>query len=95
MDVILIMCLGVLVGSRFFPKQYKKLCERLQVVCTLALIFCMGVMLGQRPGFLQERGQLGLQSLVFCLVPVAFSVLFVYLLTCRFMNGQVKRNKRR
>ena len=95
MDVILIMCLGVLVGSRFFPKQYTKLCERLQVVCTLALIFCMGVMLGQRPGFLQELGQLGLQSLVFCLVPVAFSVLFVYLLTCRVMNGQEKRNKRR
>lgn len=95
MDVILIMCLGVLVGSRFFPKQHKKLCERLQVVCTLALIFCMGVMLGQRPGFLQELGQLGLQSLVFCLVPVTFSVLFVYLLTCRFMNGREKRNKRR
>ena len=95
MDVILIMCLGVLVGSRFFPKQYKKLCERLQVVGTLALIFCKGVMLGQRRGFLQELGQLGLQSLVFCLVPVAFSVLFVYLLTCRFMNGQEKRNKRR
>lgn len=95
MDVIVIMCLGVLVGNRFFPKQHKKLCERLQVVCTLVLIFCMGTMLGKRPGFLQELGQLGLQSLVFCLVPVFFSIILVYLLTCRFLNGREKRNRRR
>lgn len=95
MDVILIMCLGVLAGRRFFPRRWKTLCERLQVICTLVLIFCMGAMLGRRPGFLQELGQLGLESLVFCLVPVAFSILFVYLLTCRFLNGREKRRKRR
>ncbi len=95
MDVILVMCAGVLVGSWFFPKKYKKVNERLQVVCTVALIFCMGVTLGRREGFLEELSTLGLQSFLFFLIPSLFSVALVYPLTCRFMNGREKRNKRR
>lgn len=95
MDVILVMCVGVLIGNRFFPKKYKKLNERLQVVCTIVLIFCMGVMLGHRENFLQELSSLGLQSFLFFFFPTLFSVILVYWLTCRFMNGKDKKNKRR
>lgn len=81
MEILMIMGLGVLVGNRFFPKKHKKLNERLQLICTIALIFSMGVMLGKRENFLQELSTLGAQSFLFFLIPTVFSVLCVFLLT--------------
>lgn len=40
-----VMLLGVLAG-RFFPAAHKSKNEKLQLACTLALIFAMGVSLG-------------------------------------------------
>lgn len=91
MDVIIMMCLGIFVGNRvrrFSPRHFKAINEYLQILCTLALIFFMGISLGQRPGFLQELSGLGLQSLAFCLLPILFSVILVYLLTHRFLESQ-------
>ena len=59
MDVIFIMCLGVLVGKFFFPVRWKRLNEILQTVCTVLLIFSMGVMLGSRDDFVSEITSLG------------------------------------
>ena len=49
------------------------------------LIFTMGVSLGSRPGFLAEMGTMGLDSLIFALVPILLSVAVVYPLS-RFMD---------
>lgn len=86
MDVILVMCAGVLVGRRFFPEKYRKINEKIQVACTVLLIFSMGVMLGQRDNFLEELSSLGIQSFLFFLVPTVCSVILVYVLTQAFMK---------
>ena len=43
------MCVGVLVGNRIFPRKAKGINEKVQLICTLLLIFSMGVTLGGRP----------------------------------------------
>ena len=53
METIAIMILGIGAG-RFFPVKYKAINEKLQLCCTLLLIFSMGAGLGQREGFFSE-----------------------------------------
>ena len=71
MDVIIVMCLGVLVGKFFFPVRWKRINEILQTVCTVLLIFSMGVMLGSREDFVREITVLGSQSIIF--FPVSYT----------------------
>lgn len=86
MLTIAVMLLGVLAG-RWFPRQYKHLNERFQLVCTLLLIFAMGVSLGGSERFFADLAFIGGQSLLFCLVPTAGSIAAVYLLSRRFMDS--------
>lgn len=65
-----VMLLGVLAG-RFFPAAHKSKNEKLQLACTLALIFAMGVSLGGGGRFFASLAFIGGQSLLFCLVPTA------------------------
>ena len=94
MEIIVIMCVGAVIGKLFFPKRwkgfYKGINEILQLICTLLLIFAMGVILGSRENFLQELTQLGWQSVIFFLLPTLGSILFVYPLTRIFLT---KRNQ--
>lgn len=85
MLTLAVMLLGVLAG-RFFPAAHKSKNEKLQLACTLALIFAMGVSLGGSPRFFADLAFIGGQSLLFCLVPTAGSVAAVYLLSRRFMD---------
>ena len=84
MTTLIIMLLGMGAG-RFFPASKKKLNEQVQLLCTLLLIFSMGVGLGQQEDFFPKLGQLGIQSFLFFLIPTIFSVIFVYFLTSHFM----------
>ena len=93
MDVIIIMCMGVLIGKLFFPVKWKRINELLQTICTLLLIFSMGVLLGSRENFLRELAALGSQSFLFFLIPSLFSVLAVYPLTRIFLNKQREKTK--
>lgn len=88
MEILPIMIVGVLIGRFIFPENLKSLNEKLQIICTLVLIFAMGVMLGKRENFLAELSTLGVQSLVFCLIPVIFSIILVYVLTRRFLSDK-------
>lgn len=94
MDILLVMCVGVLIGNRFFPEKYKKINEKLQAVCTMLLIFCMGVTLGSREHFLQELGTLGWTSFLFFLFPAGGSLLLVYGLTRKFMPSEKEKKKK-
>ena len=91
MEILLIMLVGVGAG-RFFPAKYKEKNEKVQLFCTLLLIFSMGVSLGRREGFFAELGTLGVQSFLFFLIPAVFSVAAVYLLTRRFMGGKQRED---
>ena len=88
MEILVIMGIGVAIGHFIFPKRAKTINERLQVACTLVLIFSMGVMLRQRENFLGELATVGWQSFVFFLLPTVLSVVCVYLLTRRFLGNK-------
>ena len=93
MDVIIIMCAGILVSKIFFPIKWKRINELLQLICTLLLIFSMGVMLGSREDFLDTITTLGSQSILFFLIPSVFSVIAVYALTKIFLNDKKGKGK--
>ena len=93
MDVIIIMCAGILVSKIFFPIKWKRINELLQLICTLLLIFSMGVMLGSREDFLDTITTLGSQSILFFLIPSVFSVIAVYPLTKIFLNDKKRKGK--
>lgn len=93
MDVIIIMCAGILVSKIFFPIKWKRINELLQLICTLLLIFSMGVMLGSREDFLDTITTLGSQSILFFLIPSVFSVIAVYPLTKKFLNDKKRKGK--
>ena len=93
MDVIIVMCLGVLVGKFFFPVRWKRINEILQTVCTVLMIFSMGVMLGSREDFVREITVLGSHSIIFFLIPSVFSVIAVYPLTRIFLEKRRKKGK--
>ena len=95
MDIFISMGAGIIVGRTLFNPKYKALNEKLQTVCTVLLIFSMGVMLGRRDNFLQEIAALGWKSLVFCLVPSAFSALLVFALTRQFIEKRFHRTEDR
>ncbi len=86
MDILIIMCIGVLIGNRIYPADKRKFNEYLQLICTLLLIFSMGVMLGSKDNFFQELANLGLTSFLFFLIPTLLSIAVVYYLTKRFMK---------
>ena len=93
MDVILIMCAGVLVGAKWFPERHQKKLSLFQLLTPLCLIFSMGVMLGSRQGFLEEITTLGWESFLFFLLPTVCSVLIVYPLTRIFMKEHIKKKE--
>ena len=81
----------MLVGATVFPARLKGLNEKLTLAVTGLLIFSMGVLLAGRDSFLEELGQVGWASILFCLVPVAFSTIAVYALTNLFMSDIARR----
>lgn len=94
MLTIAIMCLGVLVGATIFPRKLKGLNSFLQTAVTALLIFIMGVGLGSRPNFLSEVAEIGLESLILAVVPVALSVAVVYPLSRKYLAKAAQEEPR-
>ena len=92
MEAIVFMLIGFVTG-RVFPARYKTFNERVQLLCTLVLIFLMGVGLGQRDGFFSGLFNLGVKSFLFFLIPTVLSVAAVYLLTKCFMDGEGEKGR--
>lgn len=86
MLILGIMMLGVVIGLKFNLKKTLKVNGIIQVILTGILIFCMGVSLGSRENFFSELAELGWKSVAYMLMAVAFSVLFVFILTKLFME---------
>lgn len=85
MDILIVMCIGMLVGRIAFIRKHKKQNEYISLGCTFILIFAMGAMLGGKENFFEELSTLGLISFLFFLLPTVLSVVFVYYLTKKFM----------
>ncbi|GAA4652880.1 hypothetical protein GCM10023142_00180 [Anaerocolumna aminovalerica] len=86
MEVLIYMLIGIVIGFKWFPLKLKKWNERIQVISISILIFLMGVTLGSRPNFLTDFLHLGLESLLLAIIPIIFSVLFVYFITKYFFK---------
>ncbi len=86
MDILLVMCIGILVGRSALVRRLKKKNEYVSLGCTLILIFSMGVMLGKKDNFFAELSSLGVTSFLFFLIPTVLSIILVYCLTKRFMK---------
>ena len=93
MKIFIVMGVGILIGRFLMTGRIKKWNERLAMLCTLLLIFSMGVMLGQRENFLEDLTALGITSFLFFLIPTMLSILFVYLLTKHFMEKKEDSKK--
>lgn len=93
MDILIIMGLGILFGSKIFPEKHKKKNEKLQILCTVLIIFSMGAMLGRRENFLVELSSLGFTSFLYFLIPTVFSIIFVFLLTKSWMKKKQKERE--
>lgn len=92
MLIIGIMCIGIIIGHYVFPQKWKNKNEILQMICTILLIFSMGVMLGKRENFFNDLSELGFRSFLFFIIPTGLSLFLTYFLTERFMK-KGKRNK--
>ena len=89
MDILIVMCMGILVGRLFRSGRIKKVNELLSLACTFVLIFAMGGTLGQRENFVREFLSLGGASFLFCL-PTFFPL---SLYTTRNLWEEVWRNQ--
>lgn len=94
MDILIIMGLGILFGAKFFPEKHKKKNEKLQMLCTVLIIFSMGAMLGKRENFLTELSTLGFTSFLYFLIPTVFSTILVYLLTRSWTKKKQKKEEK-
>ena len=93
MDILIVMCIGILVGRLPLLRRMKKKNEGLSLLCTFLLIFAMGVMLGEKENFFEELSSLGFTSLFF-LLPTGFSIILVYYLTKVFMKKEKNSEER-
>ena len=90
MFILIIMCVGVLIGHFFFPEKLKRTNEIFQIICTLTLIFAMGFSLGSDENFFQKLFSLGLESF---LIPSGCSLILVFFLTKRFFKSHAKEKE--
>ncbi len=89
MDVLIVMCLGIIAGRFIIPNSAKKWSELMSLICTFILILSMGIKLGKNENFLSDLSTLGLSSLLFFLIPTVLSIIIVFILTKKFM---IKKN---
>ena len=73
MLTIVLMCAGALIGRFLLPPWWVRGNSRVQAALTVLLIFTMGV-------------SIGLDSALFCLIPMAASVALVHLLARRALG---------
>lgn len=88
MAVFVAMGLGILIGFKWFPEKWHTNNARFQLIATGLLIFSMGVSLGKDPDFMNKLGNLGLESLLYALIPILFSTILVYYFTKKYLEGK-------
>ncbi len=93
MDVIIIMCLGILAGRFLVSRRIRKGNEFISLTCTFLLILSMGITLGRNENLLKDLSSLGLSSLLFFAVPTVLSILIVFFLTQKFMKKKNSSQK--
>ncbi len=86
MDILLVMAIGFVIGFLLFPNKKLTFSHIIQFVCIYLLIFSMGIILGSKENFKEELYTIGFQSFIFAIIPIIFSVIFVYFLTVKLLK---------
>lgn len=87
MDILIVMCLGILAGRFLVPSHGQKRGGRFPGLHFPA-DFCHGQPAGQRENFWQELSQLGVSSALFFAIPTLLSIVIVFFLTKGWRNKQ-------
>ena len=87
----IIMLIGAIVGYLLLKinettrRKISSYNNTLQLITVALIIFIMGVNLGSIDEFASKMVTLGLQSLIFAIVPTLFSIIIVYYLSQKFI----------
>lgn len=87
----LIMIVGVVVGFILLKvREHRRIFvmnmnNKVQLISVALIIFIMGINLGGMENFAQKMLTMGLQSLVFAIIPTTFSVVIVYIFSKLFI----------
>ena len=87
----LIMVLGVIAGfSLLKVKDHRRIAvvnlnNKVQLIAVALIIFIMGINFGSMEDFAHKMLTMGLQSLVFAIIPTVFSVIIVYIFSKLFI----------
>ncbi len=87
LTVTVLMLVGIFLGLKVVPERFQKANGRLQLVLIALLIFCMGVGLGSNPDFFSSLAKVGIQAVLFAVLPAAGSAVCVYFATKYWMKG--------
>ena len=96
----LIMVLGVIAGfSLLKVKEHRRIAvvnlnNKVQLIAVALIIFIMGINLGSMEDFAHKMLTMGLQSLVFAIIPTVFSVIIVYIFSKLFIVKNLNSKRR-
>lgn len=96
----LIMILGVIAGfSLLKVKEHRRIAvvnlnNKVQLIAVALIIFIMGINLGSMEDFAHKMLTMGLQSLVFAIIPTVFSVIIVYIFSKLFIVKKLNSKRR-
>jgi uncharacterized membrane protein YbjE (DUF340 family) len=81
-SIAVTVSLGIIIGLFLkWTDRMKELNGKFQLVFLSLLLFLMGVSIGSNPQIVENLSLIGLKSLMFSIMTVAFSVLFIYIAT--------------
>lgn len=86
MIILMIMIIGVIIGTLVFPERWHSYNNKVQVLSIIVLIFCMGATLGSNKDFMHSLLEIGFKGFVFAIIPIILSVGVVYILTKHLMK---------
>ncbi len=90
--IFLVLTVGFFIGfHKLIRGKLIQLNSRMQILWLLLLIFCMGVSIGRNGAVLESLPSLGGKALLFSVLAVAGSILFVFVLSKLFLEKGEKK----
>ena len=93
MDVLAVMCLGILAGRFLGSCSYEERKRVNLLTLYFSLNFFDGSYVGKKENFFEELSSLGWSSLLLFLIPTILSIILVFFLTEIFMKKTQLKGK--
>ncbi len=90
-SIIISLAAGIVIGILgFIPKKYLRFNSKFQQIGVILLLFSMGASIGANRNLLQKLNTIGLKAITFAILTCLFSIIFTYLITCKFFKQNVR-----